>query len=363
MRLTADQMEDLARGAAFLGTGGGGDPYVGRLVAEQALNRSGGVELMALDDVPEDALVVAAGNMGAPTVLVEKLLSGHESAAAVRRLETHLGRKATAIIPFEAGGVNSTLPVLVAAEMGLPVLNADGMGRAFPELQMETFGVYGVKASPMAIANEHNETVIVEAHSNHMAEWIARGVAIRMGGQCAVASYVMDGRTARDVAVPGTMSLCLQIGRIIKAARQSHGDAVAALIGFFPKTHYRHARLIFRGKVVDVDRRTERGFALAHVRIEGLDDWTGELELEVQNENLVARMNGRVLAIVPDLICVLDAESAEPITTERLRYGQRVTVMAVAVPALMRTPQALAVFGPAAFGLADPYQPLETIAS
>jgi DUF917 family protein len=361
VRLTAGEMTDLARGAAFLGTGGGGDPYVGRLVAEQALVRSGGVELLPLDQVPDDALVIAAGNMGAPTVLVEKLLSGAESADAVRRLEAHLGRKATAIIPFEAGGVNSTLPVLIAAEMGLPVVDADGMGRAFPELQMETFGVYGVRASPMAIANEHRETVIVEAHSNHMVEWIARSVAIRMGGQCAVASYAMDGRTARRVSVPGTMSLCLQIGRIIREARETHSDPFAALIAFFPTTHYRHARLIFRGKVADVDRRTERGFALAHVRIEGLDDWAGTMELEVQNENLVARVAGQLRAIVPDLICVLDTESAEPITTERLRYGQRVTVMAVAVPSIMCTPEALAVFGPAAFGLNETYQPLEAM--
>ena len=85
------------------------------------------------------------------------------------------------------------------------------------------------------------------------------------------------------------------------------------------------------------------------------------MELEVQNENLVARVDGQLRAIVPDLICVLETESAEPITTERLRYGQRVTVMAVAVPAIMCTPQALAVFGPAAFGLAEAYQPLDAM--
>jgi DUF917 family protein len=68
-----------------------------------------------------------------------------------------------------------------------------------------------------------------------------------------------------------------------------------------------------------------------------------------------------VRAIVPDLICVLDRETAEPITTERLRYGQRVTVMAVAVPEIMRTPAALALFGPGAFGFSEPYQPLETM--
>ena len=42
-------------------------------------------------------------------------------------------------MPIEAGGVNSLLPLALAARLGLPVIDADGMGRAFPELQMVTF--------------------------------------------------------------------------------------------------------------------------------------------------------------------------------------------------------------------------------
>ena len=83
--------------------------------------------------------------------------------------------------------------------------------------------------------------------------------------------------------------------------------------------------------------------------------------IEIQNENLIARVNGEVKAIVPDLICIMDSESAEPITTESLRYGQRVTVVAVSVPAIMRTPEALAVFGPRAFGLDEPFTPIESL--
>jgi hypothetical protein len=82
------------------------------------------------------------------------------------------------------------------------------------------------------------------------------------------------------------------------------------------------------------------------------------LEIEFQNENLIARAGERMLAIVPDLICVLDGETAEPITTEELRYGQRVKVMAVSVPEIMRTPQALRVWGPRHFGFDVDYVPM-----
>ena len=84
-------------------------------------------------------------------------------------------------------------------------------------------------------------------------------------------------------------------------------------------------------------------------------------EIAFQNENLTARRAGRLVAIVPDLICVVDHETAEPITTEGLRYGQRVRVLGISTPAMMRTPEALAAFGPSAFGLTEEFAPVEAM--
>ncbi len=75
-----------------------------------------------------------------------------------------------------------------------------------------------------------------------------------------------------------------------------------------------------------------------------------------------SRAGGKLLVIVPDIISILDAETAVPITNETLRYGQRVRVMAVGVPEIMRSEAALRQFGPAAFGLQDTYSPLSASA-
>ena len=70
-------------------------------------------------------------------------------------------------------------------------------------------------------------------------------------------------------------------------------------------------------------------------------------------------MPATVLAVVPDLICLVDADSAEPITTEIVRYGLRVVVLGIPAPPQLRTPEALVFVGPAAFGYPDvPYSPL-----
>ena len=361
MRLDKKTLADLCRGAAFLGTGGGGDPYIGRLMVEQAMDEGHVVDIVPLDSLPDDALVNPTAMMGAPTVLVEKLPSGEEAMQSLRRLEEYLGRKAHATMPIEVGGINSTIPLVVGARLGLPVVDADGMGRAFPELQMETFAVYGVSGTPMVITNEYGDFTIVEARDNKFMEWIARGVTIRMGGASYIAEYSMSGADAKRTSVPHTLSLAIGIGRCIREARERHVDPFAELLAYLPTTPYAFGKVIFQGKISDLQRETKAGFSLGRAYIDGLDGWEGQMLITFQNENLIAKIGDEVKAIVPDLICIMDSETAEPITTETLRYGQRVKVMAVSVPPIMRTPEALKVFGPQAFGLDAPFTPIETL--
>ena len=362
MRIGLEDLEDFARGAAFLGTGGGGDPYIGRLTVENVLRAGRDVEIIDADAVPDDALVIPTCMMGAPTVFIEKLLRGDETSRALRRLEEHLGRKAFATMPIEAGGLNSTIPLVVGAQLGLPVVDADGMGRAFPELQMVTFSVYGIPCSPLTIIDEHGECVIVEARNNHASEWLARVVCTRMGGAAHVALYPMSGADLKRAGIRGTMSVALEIGRAIRRAREQANDVFNALIECLRGTvGYDFAKVIFDGKVVDLRRETTRGWAIGYATIEGFGEFSGNMEITFRNEHLMARHDGVVKAIVPDLICILNRETAEPITTEGLRYGQRVKVMGVRVPDIMRTREALAIFGPAGFQIDEPFRPVEEL--
>ncbi len=362
MDLTLDKLHDFARGAAFLGTGGGGDPYVGRLILQQQLRSGARVKLIDPSELDDDALVVPVANMGAPTVLIERFPNGPAAVAAVRKMEELLGRKAAAIMPIEAGGVNATLPAVVGALMDLPVVDADGMGRAFPELQMTTFSVYGVPGSPVVIKDEHDNEVVVKAVDDETAEWLARVVCIRMGGKAEITLYPMNGHDAKTKSVPRTISLAMEIGRVISDARSEQRDPFEALAAFFASTEpARCCKILFDGKVVDLLRETTRGFAIGRLILQRIDGGGEPMEIAFQNEFLSAQIGEAVLATAPDLICILDRETAEPITTEGLRYGQRVKVVGVSVPPVMRTPEALAVWGPRKFGVDRDYVPIEEI--
>ncbi|SDM04318.1 DUF917 domain-containing protein [Microbacterium azadirachtae] len=360
--LTAADLPDLARGATLLGTGGGGDPYIGSKLVERVLGE-GSITILDPDELADDLFVIPTAQMGAPTVMVEKIPAGTEPTQALRALEAHLGRTADATMPIECGGINSMIPLVVAAETGLPVVDADGMGRAFPELSMETFAVYGVHGSPLALAGERGETVLIDTgDDDRQMEWLARAVTIRLGGVGHIAEYAMTGADVRRTAVPRTISMALALGRAIREAREQHRSPFAAIADVLSTTLYPHVRELCTGKVVDVERRTTEGFAKGRAVIAPLDG-DGTFEIRFQNENLTAHRDGALVAIVPDLICVVDHETAEPITTEGLRYGQRVRVLGISTPEMMRTPAALEAFGPAAFGLDEAFLPVERPAS
>lgn len=359
--ISVADLADLARGATLLGTGGGGDPYIGQKLVEQVLG-TGTITLLDPDELADDLFVIPTAQMGAPTVMVEKIPAGTEPTLSLRILEEHLGRVADATMPIECGGINSMIPLIVAAETGLPVVDADGMGRAFPELSMETFAVYGVHGSPLALAGERGERVIIDTgDDDRQMEWLARAVTIRLGGVGHIAEYAMSGADVRRTAVPRTLTMALALGRAIREAREAHRSPFDAIRDTLATTLYEHVRILFEGKVTDVDRRTTEGFAKGVARIAALDDQTDELEIRFQNENLIALRAGRVVAIVPDLICVVDSDKAEPITTEGLRYGQRVKVLGISTPAMMRTPAALRTFGPTAFGMSEEFVPVEVL--
>jgi DUF917 family protein len=351
--LDPDSLRALARGCAVLGAGGGGDPYLGLLQALQAAEDFGPVPLMDLDELPDDALIMPCGGIGAPTVSVEKIENGDEGGRLREHLEFLTGQEVVALMAAEIGGSNGLLPICWAARMGLPVVDADGMGRAFPEVPQVTMHLAGISPSPAVMTDERGNLVLFQTISGHWMERLERAAAVEFGGAASSTEFSMTVAQARGATVRDSVSLAIRIGETIGRAATSPVEALIAELGAF--------RLI-GGKILDVERRTTSGFARGSVVIEGLGADAGRLiRLELQNENLVALERGQVLASVPDLITVLDSETADAIVTERIAYGQRVTVIAFACDPVWRTEPGIAIAGPRAFGYEFDYLPVEEL--
>ena len=350
--IEAADLEDIAIGGAILGTGGGGDPYVGKLMAQQAIKAHGPVNLIDVSELPDDALVVPVCMMGAPTVMTEKLPQGEELINAFRALEQLLGRKIDAVLCGEAGGVNSTTPFVVAAMTGLPLVDGDGMGRAYPELQMVTFTMHGVSATPMVLCDDKGNSLVLDTVSNAWTERLARAATVEMGGSALLAFYSMDGATAKKAVVRGTLSLCAKLGETARKNRNAPEGPVKAI------TDLLNAEVVFHGRIKDVDRKTVGGFARGTASFEGVEEWKDHtFKLEFQNEFLMAERDGAVLVTTPDMITVLDAETGMPVTADSLRYGLRLVTLAFSGHPEWLTEAGIALVGPRYFGYGVDYTP------
>lgn len=354
-------LDAIEVGAAILGTGGGGNPYIGKLRCREELRKGNRIDVIPLDELSDDALVVSLGGIGAPVVGVEKFEQGEECLLALRALERELGCKVDALVSAEIGGANSMEPMLTAAQAGIPVVDGDGMGRAFPEMQMTTWSIYGHKSTPSAMVDDkHNVVLIRHAKDERWLETLARSAVVAMGAAAGLATAPMRGEFVRRAAVPDTVTLAHSLGCSVLQSHRDNVDPIQTVL------EHQNGRLLMTGKIVDLQRHLKGGFAVGKVLIDGFGDFEKDIgQIDLQNEFLVFYRNGEMQVCVPDLIVVLDAETGLPITTEVLRYGQRIAVLALPCHDLLRTPQALAVVGPAAFGYDDfhyvPMSPASTV--
>lgn len=333
-------------GAAILGTGGGGNPYIGKWRCRQELRKGNEINVIPLDELPDDALVVSLGGIGAPVVGVEKIERGDECLQALRALEQEFDCKIDALISSEIGGANAMEPMLTAAQAGIPVVDGDGMGRAFPEMQMCTWSIYGHKSTPAAMADEKDNVVVIRnTRDEFWVETIARATVVSMGAAAAIAMAPMRGEFVKKTAVPHTVTQAFSLGNAVLSAQKQNLDPVETVL------KHEKGRLLMTGKIVDLERHLKGGFARGHIALEGFGNFQGEKgKIAIQNEFLVFWRNDEMEVCVPDLIVVLDADTGFPITTEVLRYGQRIAVLALPCHELLRTPKALEIVGPAAFG-------------
>ena len=353
-QVTLNDIESIAIGAGILGTGGGGDPYLDSLQLRGEITAHGPQPLLDPRALDDDATIVVVGYIGAPTASIEKLQEGTELLRCVRLMEKHLNKTVDAIGIAEIGGGNSMGPLIAGLQAGVPTVDADGMGRAFPELPMTTFLFNDeISAAPFAMVDAGvNAVVVPTTVSDVWAERIARTLAVSMGATAGLAGFVMTGAQYRRYCIPYTMTLAWQIGQRVLDARQLGEDVPAAIADSL------QGRVLIRGKISDVNRRTTEGFAKGTVTIEGYGAVPDQLHIEFQNEYLIAYLNGEAQVTVPDLVCIVTEDEGAPIATELLRYGSRVAVLGVPAAPQLKTERALSVVGPEAFGYEEEFMPL-----
>jgi len=359
--LTRQEVEDLIWGCTVLGTGGGGNPAEPLEVLPRYLEEGKAIKLAGLDDVPDDAFVATPYGCGG----VEPVegdgctfeVEVDELYQAFVGLEAHTGKSCFGAMSIEIGGGNTAAAIAVAALRGIPIIDADPAGRSVPGVEHTTFFVHGVPIEPMAIATAKGDLVIIEKVADDFrAEEVARAISVTNYSHCGIADHMVDGKTLKRTVIHGALSYAMGIGRAIREAREQGKDPVEAAIA--AGDGYR----LFAGAVSAAKTHNADGFTFGDIEIRGAEAFDGDrFRIWYKNENIMSWHNDAVDVTVPDLICVLDRRTGEPITNPHCTPGMDVVVVGYRSPAEWRTPRGMLSFGPKSFGHDIEYKEIESL--
>ena len=407
--LSEFDVECIGTGAGILGCGGGGNPYLGKLMGKMAIREGKIIRVITPENLKQTKITnggkqsigIPIAMMGAPLIAKEKLVSretvraigclhnlyenGYSNGQLPSSFDKNIsidegtkyinnyndskeensidatksdGFDMAAIVCFEIGGLNSMEPLLASADLGIPVLDADLMGRAFPEMQMTSLFIYGKPAYPTAISDDKGRSdIVLEAANAKGVENHLRNVAIEMGCSAGVAVSTVCIPQDLEKLIPHSLSYAWRLGRAVLKSRLEKISPIDAII------ETSNGVLSMIGKINDVSRETTGGFSRGFVKITGMDHFSGKKAIiDFQNENLLIRIGNEkekdddnldIISCVPDLISIVDNDTGEPIPTEDVRYGQRVAVLTLPCHPLLKTTQALQIVGPQAFGYSN----------
>ncbi|KAK7951559.1 uncharacterized protein PG986_007287 [Apiospora aurea] len=393
-------VEWIATGCYILGTGGGGSPYAHMMRLRQMIRDGAVVRVVSPDDLPDDAQVGCGGGAGSPTVGLEKLEGDAMLQAQEALYKAYPGRRATHMISVEIGGGNGLQSMVLGISgpggMDLPAVDGDWMGRALPTKWQTTPVVFNERSpiwSPIAVTDGNGNTIVMpEAKSDMHVERIIRAALSQMGSAIAMADPPVTGAECRRWAVEHTISQSWRIGRAVAKARaMSRVDNVAETI-LEECGGPGAGQVLFKGKIVGVERTLRMGHVYGECIIEGADVaeevegsgagaapparssqmFEGLIKIPFKNENIAAirftrskaggetaDVEGEVLGVAPDLITVIDAQNGEAIGTPEYRYGLLVIVLGITASEKWTTERGIEIGGPKGFGMEHlTYKPL-----
>ncbi|KYH40944.1 MAG: Protein of unknown function DUF917 [Candidatus Bathyarchaeota archaeon B26-2] len=367
--LSMDELESMLVGVGILGTGGGGDPELfGRPLVEWDLKKGREYRVIDPESVDDESFVVCGGYAGSVTAYAEigdtlqRWEKHFELLEALKVTEGLFGKSVDHVVPFELGGANTPVMLSLAARAGITAIDGDGLGRAAPETQMSSFFGHGISITPMPFVDRDGNILIVKrAVSSVYPDEVMRLALELDGGMGANNHYPMTGRELKEAVIPKTISLSIEVGDAVRNAAKAGRDPAEAVIDVSKGFE------LFRGVVKTVSGRELRAHYYAEAVLEGRGPYSGRsLEITFKNEAMMARIDGEVLTVFPDLICMLNPRTGKGIMTTDIKPG--VEMVVVGIPAHRRLRECLEreaareAFSPARFGLPNvKYEPIEVL--
>ncbi len=348
--ITKKDIPDISLGAKFLSCGGGGDTKTVEYLLLSCMNDSDLIVVKTAIEM-ESEWIVPVAMVGSTVLLNEDLPSGIEPAQTVKLYEAVTRQHADAVISMEIGGINALIPLLVAFERNLPVIDGDGMGRAFPKLEMTTY--FNSYISVLPLAAYSNVETLVAANQQQFAE-VYDSFIFNHKGYGYIACLGMAGYQMKALMIPGTLKLARNIGRAL--SNGSIEEKVDSLRSLFSNSVYGELQVCFLGRILTIRRWFEEKILVGSCQIAGQFSFAGRNALlYFQNEFLSVRLSGEESHTTPDLIILLNYENGLPLSVSDIHEGVFILVLIVPAPSIFHTKDMFKLVGPKSFGIPNEF--------
>ena len=359
---------DFVRGCTFYATGGGGLPENGIESLMSEINEKGFVQITDISEIPDDAVAVCPFLMGSIAPHDEATLKEMAGfgfidgvnkekarlAKAIQELEAYIGVKTTVVVPIELAGANTSGPISAGSSLGMMAVDGDYCGRAIPEILQITPYLYDRKWLPVASVDEWDNVCIIKKATNlRVVERIGKLISAGAYGLAGQAGFIMSGKELKETVNAGTLSKSYELGKFIREAQEAHLDhipqKIAEKVGGW---------VLAEGKRTDFEDEDRIGYYWGTTTIQS--DAGDEYKIWFKNENHVCWKNGEPFVSSPDLICVVDRHTGEPIPNPKMRQAQEVAIIVLPCDERLRQDKIKKVLDPQYFGFEDiSYVPVE----
>ncbi|WP_432974557.1 DUF917 domain-containing protein [Dactylosporangium sp. CA-233914] len=307
------------------------------------LERRGPVPLRRVETMDPDTPCVSVCVLGSATAMADLPPAGDEFESAIRQIERLQGVRFGAVYPLAAATVSALAPVVAAAQLGVPLLDADGMGRTYALIHHTAMHLAGVSPTPLVAFGPTGESVLVESPEGRRADRLLRANVDPLGGWAALAAYPTTAGILRRAALPGTVSRITNVGRVL--LQRTDPDLLISRLSAVTG-----CRRLGRGRIVDLEQlsRPSDGTIPAHASSVVVDETSGprrQLRIELRSEIVAVFANGALIAGAPDLLCLVDAARGALATLDNLERGDLVDVLVTPADAVWYSDEGMEMVG------------------
>lgn len=338
----------IVYGAAFLAAGGGGGFYDGLSMVDDCARKRPDLKLTVVDpnEMKDGQNAVVICGIGAPTAVtgVKDVFQADASLAydAMVELCKPSGVTLDAVLPVEYGAVNFIVAAIPCFEHNIPMVDADGCGRAVPGLDVTHFDFQKIPYYPAVAAGADGSIVTIKPKDIYdcvTAERINRYLCGAFGYAMGMGGWVSSKSDIINKLICGTVTQAYEVGNVIYEAKQNKSSIEDALKKVIT------TRKLCEGKIIKKENELINGHDIGLIHIQANDG--KKYFVHVKNESMLFRDEEKAILTCPDMICCIDKDEYAPMTNADLHPGQNVEYYAVPAPAKwFETERAMNAFKP-----------------